>query len=582
MTSIRILLLFAALASASRLAAQRVVLTDFAAHKSGDDWAPAFRAAFAEGDFVYVPAGEYRCSDIPVPGGKTVAGEGAATRFIPLGEVLFRVEGSAGEEFFIREDMADFSQTVPLAAPGEFSPGDDLLLIGQRNSLMREDCGPEWTLGRTYKKTCPFGEFLTVAAVQDDILTTTAPTIFPFYCKDASRETIPEEYTVKRRGTTAQRLDMVKRSHLRSFTVVNTDTCRHAVLFRYAEQCSAQQITVEIPAVRKTYCAFALNWCKFVRCKECTTTFSPALADSLRVLTRDGYAAYTRYNLFRATSSLGCGFEACSSDFSTHAFNISSGNGSIPCVGCYVRNCRADNALWAGVIVQQACCNTLLEGNVVTASAQGVVSGGRNTVIRNNEVRCGLPLDTNYYYAHVKRGGTSGVGVFEGYAVGSVIENNTVEGASTGILVIDGYEERNIFTEGDILIRGNRVRECVNGFFIYKSKYNKEPSDLNITLEDNSFIRQSGPTAQVAGQAVSTYGIRLYPRTCGVTLRGNAVSGYKYGVFISSPADRIAVAGNLFNGTTYGIAVKRNKDPKTGIVRENNTFVKVGTHEREL
>ena len=62
------------LAAAETLCAQRVVLSDYAANKSGDDWAGAFAAAFAEGDFVYVPEGEYYCSEVRVPGGKTIAG----------------------------------------------------------------------------------------------------------------------------------------------------------------------------------------------------------------------------------------------------------------------------------------------------------------------------------------------------------------------------------------------------------------------------------------------------------------------------------------------------------------------------
>ena len=169
------------LAAAETLCAQRVVLSDYAANKSGDDWAGAFAAAFAEGDFVYVPEGEYRCSEVRVPGGKTIAGAGNATRFQPLGKVLICVVGVVEEERLLAEDMADFSRTMRLVSADGLLPGDDLLLIGQRNSMMREDCGPEWTLGRTYKKTCPFGEFLTVETVEGCIVTTTTATLFPFY-----------------------------------------------------------------------------------------------------------------------------------------------------------------------------------------------------------------------------------------------------------------------------------------------------------------------------------------------------------------------------------------------------------------
>ena len=121
-----------------------------------------------------------------------------------------------------------------------------------------------------------------------------------------------------------------------------------------------------------------------------------------------------------------------------------------------------------------------------------------------------------------------------------------ITGARTGILIIDGYEQNNIFIEGDIVIRGNRTHECLNGFFLYKNKYNRNLNRLNILLEENSFIRDSGTTARIGGHDSSSYGIRLFPRTCGVTLRGNAVSGCKYGMFVSSPAEEIVVEGMSF------------------------------------
>ena len=173
------------------------------------------------------------------------------------------------------------------------------------------------------------------------------------------------------------------------------------------------------------------------------------------------------------------------------------------------------------------------------------------------------------------------MGLFEGYAGGSVIENNVVTGARTGILIIDGYEQNNIFTEGDIVIRSNRTYECLNGFFLYKNKYNQDPNRLNILLEENSFIRESGVTAKIEGRDESSYGIRLFPRTSGVTLRSNAVSGCKYGVFVSSPAKEIVVEGNVVQNTTYGISCKRNEHPQIGLQTKNNTFIHVKTQEKE-
>jgi hypothetical protein len=277
-------------------------------------------------------------------------------------------------------------------------------------------------------------------------------------------------------------------------------------------------------------------------------------------------------------TSYGSGFDSCKSDFSTHGFTITSGSGSIPCLGCYVINCYAENALWAGVAVQQACCNSLLEGNTVRNSAQGVVSGGRNTIIRNNKVYCGLPKETDYYYAHVSRGGTSGVGLFEGYALGSIIENNKVVGARTGIIITDGYERNNIFVHGNIQIRGNEVSDCMNGFLLYKNKYNKTYNDLNIILENNSFFRNK-PEEKSMEDMGSTYGIKIYSGTKGFHIQGNALSQFKYGVFVSSPC-QISIKDNVIQDSTYGIGKKIVDDKEVEINSQNNAFVR--TKHKEI
>ena len=64
-------------------------------------------------------------------------------------------------------------------------------------------------------------------------------------------------------------------------------------------------------------------------------------------------------------------------------------------------------------------------------------------------------------------------------------------------------------------------------------------------------------------------------------MRGNAVSGCKYGMFVSSPAEEIVVEGNVVQNTTYGISRKRNEHPQIELQTKNNTFIYVKTQEKE-
>lgn len=467
--------------------AKHAVLTDYAALCKNGDWQKAFEAAMRDGDTVVVPAGVYRSSRVRVPSGKVIVGEGERSVLQQAGKTMFEVFGSVGEEIAVSRNIADFSDRISLVSTGDLRAGDDIVIVGQRNSMMFDDCGEKWCLGRTHKKFVPFGEFLTVAKVDGNSIRTTTRTRFPFYRKDASHETILPEYKIRRAGSTVSRLQFAKGVVLRDLTIACDSTARYGVHFRYAADCSAENIHIRLAGLAERYNAFAVNWSRGVVCRGCSVETDTATAKRMQPLTEVGFKAYSRYNMYRIMASTECGFDGCSCDFSTHAFNISSANGWIPATDCFVRNCTSRGDLWAGVIVQQGCMGCVLENNTVVGAAQGVVSGGRNTLIRGNRVVCTLPLTTNYYYAHIKRGGTSGVGLFEGFGYGSVIENNTIEGAYTGILIIDGYERNNIFTLGKVIVRNNRVSRCVNGLYIYRNKYNTAPSAFKVKESGNTY-----------------------------------------------------------------------------------------------
>jgi len=100
-----------------------------------------------------------------------------------------------------------------------------------------------------------------------------------------------------------------------------------------------------------------------------------------------------------------------------------------------------------------------------------------------------VSLSMDSYYTHLERGGTYGIGLIEGYACGSIVQNNTAHGFYSGIAIADGYEDKNCFEEGDFLIQRNTVTDCVRGFTLYKNPQGTALGrrDLKLQIVDNEF-----------------------------------------------------------------------------------------------
>lgn len=118
----------------------------------------ALAAALAENDEVYIPAGEYHMSAVNVPSGKTVYGDGASSRLIPIGRRLFNITGTESAVSGLASDAEDNGSVFSLEKDIGLTAGDLVYVFGQRNCQILRDCGSEWTLGRTYSKgfTCFF------------------------------------------------------------------------------------------------------------------------------------------------------------------------------------------------------------------------------------------------------------------------------------------------------------------------------------------------------------------------------------------------------------------------------------------
>jgi len=578
-------------------------IAEYASFKSGQDWAPAFAQALIEKEQIFVPAGTYPCNEVSVPSNRKIRGAGNSTVFVPLGTRLFVLQGSYGTAIPIAADIADFSSTILLTGSATFAAGDDIIIRGQRNCMIREGIpgvnhDVDWVLGRTRESSCFFGEMDVVASATGVRIITASNRIFPHYYANNSREpqmTITG-VLVSRPATTVSKMNMVKNVTLSDFAITGTAKCTQAIYLTYSKDCLVERVnfstSVEAfnssgePSLSPFYGIYVWN----TKISDCEVKFSTGMLALLDAKDKQ-YVNFSNYNLFRFISCVNSGFENCRANGGSHAFNITrsaavAGLG-IPSYKCYIRNCTASNCTWSGVTVQQACYETELSGNTVTASGQGIITAGRNTRITNNTVSTNLPYSTSYYYTLIARGGTFGIGMNEGYACGSEIRNNKVSGFYTGIILLDGYEDKNCFEEGNIVISGNSVTDCLRGFGVYKNPFceNLGRNDLNVEVSGNTFTRSGALTVMVGSTNTDTYGIYLPRATAGITVSNNTFQSFAYGVRMEDFVDYVSVKNNSFTNGTYGIflrSITPTPSYKIRISQSGNTFSQVTTQTSGL
>ena len=356
-----------------------------------------------------------------------------------------------------------------------------------------------------------------------------------------------------RAGSTLQRIDAVRDTHLKNFTIRVSRACSEIMRIKWAENCTVEQVTFRVSAVPDdSFMVLKIYLARNCKAVGCRSEYSSALIADLQKRMTKNYDCYSTYNNFRIISSQECVLENCTDNFASHAFNITYSSGGIPSIRCKIRNCRAVNSVWAGVIAQQCTPWSELAGNTVERSGQGVLAGCRGSKIMNNTVSTHLPFSTDYYYTRIARGGTVGVAVFEGYARDCEIRGNRVENFYTGIAVLDGYEELNVFDRVDAVIADNTVRNCIHGFYHYRNSYNTARGAMHVTLSGN-VLNGAGDSVSAGGKQWETYGIRLSDCCGEYAIRSNATDGFRYGAALGRMPDYMTLDANRFSNGRYGI-----------------------------
>ncbi len=461
----------------------------------GDGWNKALKRAFEVSDNVYFPKGKYRLETVYLKDGQTIFGNGDETVIEQMSESLFWIDGEVSASSDLAADMKDFSNELETLAALNANPGDLIYLLSQRNTNILEDCGYEWCQGRSYYSghTSFFSEFLTVKEASGNKIITEENTVFPFYYKDGTRESDPKKPTTsvpdwpyRRRATTVYLIDPAENVTVRDISIENA----HGRVFvtHWSDNllvCNVNVSTKNGVEPEKKIKFVDIFYSRGACIKNCNFRFETLPSDIDSYTTFNEYGYYTPLYIYAGYK---CGFDNCSINFSTRGFNIGKCDKKGISYGCYVKNCTSENARWAGITVNSGAYDTVISGNKIIGCAHGIMQGGRKSIISDNEIRGGLDGDISYYYVKPNEGGTSGIMLFEGYAVNAVVKNNRISEVSTGILIRDGYEDTNIFEIGPIDVVENFMSDVRTGVMTYRNSHNTETTKFGLTIRGNTIL----------------------------------------------------------------------------------------------
>ena len=460
--------------------------------QGGDGWNKALERAFEASDNVYFPKGKYRLETVYLKDNQTIFGDGDETVIEQMSDNLFWIDGKVTASSDLAVDMKDFSNEIETLSNLNARPGDVIYLLSQRNSNILEDCGYEWCQGRAYYSghTSFFSEFLTVKESSGKRIVTEENTIFPFYYKDDTRESDPKKPTssvadwpYRRKATTVYLVDTADNVTLRDLSIERAHG--RVIVTHWSKDLLIDNVKIStqkgiVPAKKTKFVEIFYSHSATVR--NCDFVFSTLPDDVDTYTTYDEYSNYVPLYIYAGYK---CGFDGCSLNFSTRGYSIGKCDKKGISYGCYVKNCTSENARWAGINVNSGSYDTTLSGNRITGCAHGIMHGGRKSLIADNEIRGGLPSALSYYYVKPNEGGTSGIMLFEGYAVESVVKNNIISEVTTGILIRDGYEDTNIFEIGPISILENTIFDVSNGIMTHRNSHNTGTTKFELTISGN-------------------------------------------------------------------------------------------------
>ena len=490
----------------------------------GDDWTAAMQAALTENDVVHVPPGTYKLGEVKLKSNNEVVGSGNSTLFVATAAEMFVAEGQVGDPVKVVYDTDQFSEVFRLESTTGFSRYDSVLLQSQRDCLNRTDSGEDWTLGGGTSEThkLPFGEFKSIEKVDVSQITLSSQPIFPSYLSSSSSETSPAQ-----KQSTVRKVDFVTDVVLRNFQI-QRPVRGTAIRSRWAKNMVVDNVYFNDKHFARNVTTFvffiySLN-CEARNCRYDSKVDIPA-------------NTYYQKNVFKAASSMYCGFVNCRGKGAGQTVDFSYFPEWLPSTGCYVDGCKFEDAESTGITSHGGTYMTRISGNIVTNTFQGIGCRSRRAIITNNVVIGNRNSTTTLQY---------GIGLYEGHAVDCVIQGNTVTNFRYGIGIFDAVNEDRWFRYTGAIIDSNTVSNCYRHVYIHRHPSRPDTDYMNVRISNNNF-RQGPWTANVASRIIE------FPEGVnGVTIDGNIFGGTDdrpsglHGIYANADCTNIKVVNNQF------------------------------------
>lgn len=455
-----------------------------------NDWTLSLQKALENNNKIYFPKGTYKLGKILIEKSNVeIYGDSENTLIIPLGSIVFDVQGSLSNEIGITEDIIDFSNEINVDSIDGLSKNDLLLIKSQRDCLSYADCGDNWTLGygTPNSESAVFGEYIYI----DDIISNTIilkdNLMFPFYYKDKTREIS----VYAREKTTIQKCNYLSNVIIRDFNVIGQ--CNPVVAFTNCVNCKAIRVKNIIESYNGNMCGTVY----FKYCYKCEGTLCEFERKDNVSPIQHHYA-----NVFKVISSELCGFFKCKGDNASQTIDFSYLPDEICTSLAYANECIITKATQSGIISHGGTYKITFDKNIIKNVPQGICNRARGSIITGNTVIGQYLTDTNLKY---------GIGLYEGYARECAISGNSVSNFLSAFSIVDGGNTREeSFTQCNSIIVNNVITNCRHSLMTVKTTA-QTSDNLNLIFSDNVFS-----TTDTSSRAVY-----LRPYTTGVTINGN-------------------------------------------------------------
>lgn len=439
-----------------------VMVDDYGAVGDGttDDTAP-FQAAL---DFagsqerpvtVLLSSKSYGIGEIFVPSNVSLVGVTGSNLHRLSGNTMINLNGSSEPEIEISDEITAESKTISTKVEHNFSPGDIIYLMSQRDSLS-DDAELGWRLGYATPNSgaCYYAEFMTVdTVISTTSFTVTSATIFPSYLPNDLSELSP----TSRPSSTVMKINF--NSGVKIANIEFTGAPAQCVKSDWAKDVTLENLTFRSTNDRPAYNISRSLTVSVSNCK----VFYPKSKSS---------ALYLR-NAFKVISSTGVDIDNCYVENGSQCFDFTYTPFFGPSMFSVVRNSRT---LWAqdnsatshGGSYSVDFISNRFDHNL----KNGLSVRSRESKIENNSLTHAYDGSTTY-----------GIRLYEGSAVDCIISGNTVSGFGAGVDVVDAPDMGEKFGRIGAIVTGNTVVNCHTGFHVVRSSSNpyRGVSDLMIS-----------------------------------------------------------------------------------------------------